>query len=201
MRSVWNILLKGVATVLPVGLTLYLIYWLGISVEKVFRPILTSVLPDQYYIPGMGVITGFVLLFAIGLAVNAWVVRRMFQYGDELLERIPLIKSVYGTLRDFTEYIFVAGQHHKGQPVVLVKFGDARLIGILTSENVDEIPVADQLEDMVAVYFPMSYQIGGYTVYIPRSHIEILDMRLEDAMRDIITAGLSKKGSGKNGRS
>jgi len=200
MRSVWNIILKGIATVLPVGLTLYIIYWLGISVEKIFHLIMSAVLPEQYYHPGMGLVAGFVLLFLIGLAVNAWIVRRLFQFSDELLERIPLIKSVYGTLRDFTEYFFVAGHHHETQPVVLIKFGDVRMIGILTSKNVDEIPASDKLDNMVAVYIPMSYQIGGYTVYVPKTHVEVLDMRFEDAMRDVITAGLSKKGSNKAGR-
>jgi len=196
----WNILLKGIATVLPVGLTLYLIYWLSVSVETLFRPILTAILPKQYYVPGMGLVTGFIILFAIGLAVNAWMVRRLFEYSDELLERIPLIKSVYGTVRDFTKYFFAAGPHHEAQPVVLIKLGEVRLIGIQTSEHVDEIPASDQLEDMVAVYIPMSYQIGGYTVYVPRSHVEKLDMRFEDAMRHVLTAGVSKRGRGNHGR-
>ena len=54
MRHVGNILLKGLAAVLPVGLTLYLVYWLGVSIERMLRPVIVSMVPEEYYWPGMG---------------------------------------------------------------------------------------------------------------------------------------------------
>jgi uncharacterized membrane protein len=192
MRFMWNILLKGLAAVVPVGLTFGLVYWLGVSIERVLRPVITAMVPEQYYWPGMGLVTGLVLLFFIGLAVNAWLVRRLLNVGENVLERIPLIKSIYGALRDFMDYFSTTQQHKDLKQVVMVSLNEAHLIGFLTSEHVTDMPVFSQSDDIVAVYLPMSYQVGGYTVYLPRSRVEPLDMSIEDAMRRVLTAGLSK---------
>jgi len=192
MRHVWNILLKGLAAVLPVGLTLYLVYWLGISIETMLRSVITAIMPEEYYWPGMGLAAGLVLLFIIGIIVNAWLVRHLFRLGEKFLERIPLVKSVYGALRDFMDYFSSTRQRKDLHNVVKVSFGDAHLIGFLTREHLTNMPGLSQSEKMVAVYLPMSYQIGGYTIYLPRSRVEAIDMSFEDAMRMVLTAGLSK---------
>ena len=192
MRHVGNILLKGLAAILPVGLTLYLVYWLGVSIERMLRPIIISMVPEEYYWPGMGLAAGLIVLFIIGIVVNAWIIRHLLRFGEELLERIPLIKTVYGALRDFMDYFSSARQRKDLKNVVRVSFGDAHLIGFLTREHLDDMPGMSQSEAMVAVYLPMSYQIGGYTVYLPRSRVEAIDMSFEDAMRLVMTAGLSK---------
>ena len=193
MKSVWNILFKGLAAVLPVGITIYLVYWLGVSIEKVLRPLILLAVPEHYYWPGMGLVVGLVLLFFVGLAVNAWIVQRLIVIGERLLKRIPLVKSIYSALSDFMEYFTATRQQKDLNNVVVVTFNQMRLIGFLTNEKVNEIPALVNSEDLVSVYLPMSYQIGGYTIYIPNSQIERIDMSVEDAMRLVLTAGLSKQ--------
>ena len=190
-RRVWDTLLKGLAAVLPVTLTLYLVYWTVLFIERIFRRVITLLLPDSLYLPGMGLVVGLVLLFLIGLAVDAWVVRRTLRIGERLLEMIPLVKSVYAALRDFMEYFSSHKKHSGMKQVVMVEFApDIRLVGFVTREHNGDagMPLP---ENMVAVYFPMSYQIGGYTVYIPRSRVEVVNMSIEDAMRMVLTAGVS----------
>jgi len=193
VKSVWNILFKGLAAVLPVGITIYLIYWLGVSIEKVLRPIILFAVPENYYWPGMGLVVGLVLLFFVGLAVNAWIVQRLIRIGERLLKQIPLVKSIYSALSDFMEYFTATRQQKDLKNVVLVTFNNVRLIGFLTNEKVNEIPALANSEELVSVYLPMSYQIGGYTIYIPSSQIKRIDMSVEDAMRLVLTAGLSKQ--------
>ncbi len=202
MSYLWKNVFKGLATVLPVALTLYLIYWLGLNIEKGLHPAITSFVPEEHYLPGMGLVAGVVLLFFIGLAVNAWVVRQLIWLVEKLLERIPLVKSIYGSLHDFMDY-FAAGKSRGGlKQVVLVNFGGARLIGFLTRDQIEDIPglSAPAGDDIVAVYMPLSYQIGGYTLYIPRSQIELVNMSMEDAMRRVLTAELSKSTPGEKNR-
>jgi uncharacterized membrane protein len=194
MHYVWNILLKGLVAVLPVALTLYLVFWLGDVVEHTLRPIITSVVPEPYYLPGMGLIAGLILLFFIGLAVNAWIVQRMLQLGEDILTQIPLVKSVYGTLRDFVSHFSNAHHRRELEQVVVVTINNIRMIGFLTAEHAADFPELPHPEETVAVYMPMSFQIGGYTVYVSRACVEIIDMSVEDAMRRILTAGLSTPG-------
>ena len=73
-----------------------------------------------------------------------------------------------------------------------------RLLGFLTSDHDIDLPDAPLAEDVVAVYLPMSYQIGGYTVYLPTSRVESVDMSIEEAMRRILMAGISRSHDGKN---
>ncbi len=192
MKKIWNLLMKGLAAVLPIGVTIYVVWWLGTSAEELMRDAITLVLPERHYWPGMGLVAGFVLLLGAGLVVNAYVVRWMMRAWDEFLSRIPLVKTVYAALRDLVKFLPGDGKRRDLRRVVLATFGDARLIGFVTRESPPELGGASA--DTVAVYFPMSYQIGGYTVYLPRSRLTQLDMGVEEAMRLVLTGGVSLGG-------
>jgi len=181
MKSIGRILLKGLLTILPIGLTLYFIYWLGFAAESLLSGTLKWLLPNGFYRPGMGLIAGFLVLFIVGLLVNAYVVRRVFGFGESLLLRIPVVKTVFAAIRDLT-----------GLRVVLVNVGSGKVLGFVTQENAI-IPGVDTDEPLVAVYLPMSYQIGGYTLYVPRNRIEPTDLSVEVAMRIVLTGGLQSQ--------
>ncbi len=198
MQLVWNTFLKGLATVLPTALTLYLIYWLGYSIEWFLPPAIIYIVPERYYLPGMGLLAGLGLVLLIGITVNAWVVRRTFSLGEHLLERIPVIKTIYKALHDFMDFFSTMQQHKDLKQVVLVTFDDIRLLGFLTSDNVIDLPGAPLSEGVVAVYLPMSYQIGGYTVYLSTSRVKSVNMSIEEAMRRIFMAGLSRSHDNEN---
>jgi len=192
MKNLWKILLKGIAAVLPIGLTLYFIYWLIVSIEKAAHSLITLILPEQYYVPGMGMVAGILLLFFIGLMVNAWLFKRIIGLGEDLLERIPLIKTVYGGLRDFMDYFSSSPEKKELQKVVMVTLNEIQLIGFVTGE-IGDLEGIDMPEDKVPVYLPLSYQIGGYTVYVSKDKVKVIDMSVEEAMRRVLTAGLSTK--------
>jgi len=198
MRYITNIFLKGLGAVLPVILTFYLLYWLGSSFEQILRPVILFILPDRYYWPGMGLAAALLLLFVVGILVDAWIVQWLFGLGESFLEKIPLVKSVYSSLRDFMSYFAKMRKKGELQNVVSIKLGERRLLGFLTREEVGPlIPGDTLLNDLVAVYLPMSYQIGGFTVYVERDDVEHIEMEVEDAMRLILTGGLSDTGGQK----
>ena len=189
MKQLWNLVLKGLAAVLPISVTIYVVIWLGTSVEAVLRDVITLVLPERHYWPGLGLLIGFVLLVGAGLIVNAYVVRWFLLQWEQFLERIPFVKTVYGAMRDLMKFLPGEGKRRDLQRVVLASFGEAHVMGFVTRESVPELALAD--EGMVAVYFPMSYQIGGYTLYMPRERLKPLDMSVEEGMRLVLTGGIS----------
>lgn len=191
MKKIGKILLQGLVAVLPIGLTLYLILWLIVNVETLFRSVLTVFIPDNFYMPGVGLLFGIVILFIIGLFVNELVVQRVIRYGENLLEKIPLIKSVYAALRDFMDYLSSKKAKDGIKKVVLVRINNIQLIGFVAGST-EDLALSFNTVEKVAVYLPMSYQLGGYTVYVDQSCIESIDMSVEDAMRHVLTAGLSK---------
>jgi len=189
MRKIWNTMLKGLVALLPIGLTVYLVYWLAVAAETLFSRVLKLVIPDIAYWPGLGLITGLLVLFLAGLAVNAYVVRRALRLSDGLFARIPVVKTFYIAIRDFMTFFPSAGKGSDLKRVVLVPFGPGKAIGFVTAESSTALGVA-AAEDLVAVYLPMSYMIGGYTVFLPRHAIEPTSMSVEAGMRVALMGGV-----------
>lgn len=195
MRRLWNTFLKGLAAVLPVAMTLYAVYWLGVNAEAFLGRGLQLILPPHMYRPGMGLAAGFLVVLAAGMLVNAYIVRRAIRLGETLLARIPLVKTIFGALKDLTRFLPAGGGRRDLQRVVMWSFNNARLIGFVTSESVHEQLRGAYGEDVVAVYFPMSYQIGGYTLYLPHSELQPCDLSVEEALRLVLIGGLTSSPS------
>jgi uncharacterized membrane protein len=191
MKQIGGILLKGLVTILPIGLTVYFVYWLGITTESVLSKPIKFLVGDNYW-PGMGVVTGFVILFLVGLAVNAFVVRRVLGLGEDLLLRVPVVKTVYSAIRDMTRLVNTDKKKGDLDRVVTLDYGPGKLIGFVTQEHANTLGIGGG-EDMVAVYLPMSYQIGGYTLYVSRSKVHETDLTVEQAMRIVLTGGVRGK--------
>jgi len=190
-KTISKILLTGFITLLPIVLTIYLLYWLAVSSEQVLGSALKFLLPDASYFPGLGMIAGLVVVFIVGLMMNAYMVRQLFALGEQVLYRLPLIKTVYRAFRDFFDF-FSPKKEQFGQ-VVAVTFNGIELVGFITQENPQRLPESFRNRDSVLVYLPMSYMVGGYTVLIPRSELRPLNMSMEEAMRFVLTAGITGK--------
>ena len=192
LKSISKTLLTGFVTILPVVLTLYLFYWLAVSAESVLGRLIQLMLPDHLYWPGMGVIAGLAVIFAVGLLMHAYVVQRLFARGEQVLYHLPLIKTIYRSIRDFLEY-FSPGREKEFEQVVAVSFGDTgmKVIGFVTQALPENMPEDFREKDSILVYLPLSYMIGGYAVLVPRSAVQPLDMNMEEAMRFTLTAGVT----------
>lgn len=191
MKTLSNVLMKGLAAVLPIGLTIYFVWWLAATAENLMRDVITLVLPERHYYPGMGIFAGLVLLFLVGTAVNQYFVRRTLQFWEEQLQRIPVVKTVYSAVRDIARLLPASGRKRDLQSVVIYQVGDARLIGFVTRDDLPELEAQAGGIDLVAVYIPMSYMIGGYTIFVPKTSVQPLDMPIEAAMRLALTGGVA----------
>ena len=191
MRKIWNTVLKGLVAILPIGLTVYVVYWLAVSAERLFSRVIKLVIPESAYWPGLGLLVGLVTLYFVGLAVNAYFVHRALRLSDQLFARIPVVKTIYLAIRDFTRFFPSSGQASDLRRVVLVQFGPGKVIGFVTAESDVMLrrstPAGD---DMVAVYLPMSYMVGGYTIFLPRELVETTALSVEEGMRIALMGGV-----------
>jgi uncharacterized membrane protein len=192
-RRISRIFLRGLVVILPIVITLALVYWLVLSTEALLGGIVKLVLPDKYYTTGLGVLLGLILIFVAGLTINVWVTRMLIGWAEALMERIPIVKSIYGAVRDLAEFLSGARSGQRFHKVVVVTIGEnMRLMGFVTREDFSDQPAhIGATSDTIAVYLPMSYQIGGFTVFLPRSSVQPIDITIEDAMRYTLTAGMS----------
>jgi len=191
MKSIGRIFLTGVFTILPILATIYLVVWMFAGLERFLGKQLLLLLPDEYYRAGMGLLAALVLIFLIGLLMRAWLFRQLIKTGESLLLKIPLIKVVFRSLKDLFG-LFSDEKSSEALQVVSVQLPgtDMRLLGFLTRSDFSDMPKGVGNEDEVAVYLPMSYQVGGYMVMIPRNRVTPVPMSREEAMRFVLTAGL-----------
>lgn len=185
-------ILTGLITLLPITLTLYLIYWLVVTTEQLLGQQLMQLLPGVTYRPGFGFAIGLMLCFAIGLLMNTYVVRKLFEHAERLFLKLPVVRLVYPPIRDFVDYFSPVKKKDFDQ-VVAVTLADTgmEVIGLVTQSDPQRMPQGLDVEDKVLVYLPMSYMIGGYTVLVPKSAVKSLDMSMDEAMRFILTAGVT----------
>ena len=186
-----RLFLKGLATIIPIALTLIIVFWLAGLAENSFGGLIKFVLPEAWYIRGMGLVLGIVLVTLIGLLSQVYLFRKLIDFGEAILDRMPLVKSVFRATKDFVEY-FSGDDGEKFNQVVLVRHPSGySLLGFITREDFSSLPFGKEGE--VAVYLPLSYQIAGYTLFVPRDWCEPVDMPFEDAVRLILTAAMTRR--------
>lgn len=185
-------ILKGFMVVLPLAVIGATIYWVMHTLESGSGWLLQLILPARLYFPGMGVVVGILLIYLVGLLMSTQTAQNLSSHWENLLEHIPLVKSLYGAVQDMVQF-FSSNTKQRFNKVVSVtlKDSDIRLIGFVTQENLIALPQVTGASDMVVIYLPMSYQIGGYMVLVPRSAVEPINMSIEDASRLVFTAGMS----------
>ena len=194
-RRIFGIFLSGLFAMLPIVVTLAVVMWLVGVAEQSLGGLLRTFLPSHAYLPGMGLLLSLGFIFVVGLLTHAIFFRQVLDWFEVLIDRIPLVKTVFHAVKDLTGFMSRAREGKKkfGQ-VVLVKAPDfpIRMIGFVTVDDLAELDLPGTDGEQVAVYLPMSYQIGGYTVLLPRDYLTPVDMGVEEAMRLVITAGLSR---------
>ena len=197
MKTIGKLVLTGLVTVLPVAVTLYVIWWIGSSAESILGGMLRRVLPEGQYLPGAGLLAGLVLLIVVGLLMRAVVARRLSALFDFQMGRIPLVKTVYGSVGDLLSF-FTKKTKRQVKQVVLVSLEGTpiRALGLVTRVEVPELDPGVEGDPIAAVYVPMSYGIGGFTLLVRSSALTTVSMTVEEAFRFALTAGAP---SGKQG--
>lgn len=194
MQSFNKIFFRGLITLLPIAITIYITYSAVIILENLLGSILRQVLNP--YVPGLGLLLTLVLIFIFGLLLNNFLMARILKFIEDKIIQVPFIKAIYSPLRDLMN-LFNKRETSELQSVVLVNIGPqgAQALGLVTRESFRDIPTLKSTEGKVAVYFPFSYGLGGYTFLVPRSQITKLDIPIEKAMSLAIT-GWVKADSG-----
>jgi len=204
-RRFLRCLVKGFVVVLPILGTLAIGSWLFVLFESILGASLKWALgtgapeaegPWRYvrYYTGMGTLLSLVIIFFVGLFIDVWWVKIVWGWMESLLDRVPFVKSIYGSFRNLIGF-FTSKQHNSASQVVIVKLGGsgAEAMGLVTREDFADLPAGFGGEGVVAVYLPFSYSMSGLTILVRRAEVRRLDMTVEDAMRFAITAGMAVK--------
>jgi len=186
-------MVAGVLVWLPILATIWVVSFMLHIMDRTLLLLPPSYRPQAlvgFALPGAGLVLALAIVLLTGLLVTNLIGRRFVIWGEELLNRIPVVRSIYGGVKSFTESVL--SQSKSFRQVVMVEYPRAGLwsIGFLTSEDVPE--VSERLgEPHVAVYISAALNAtAGYLVIVPRRQMVELDMTVDEAMKMIITCGV-----------
>jgi uncharacterized membrane protein len=182
-----KIILRGFLAIAPIAITIALLVWIYNQFESTFGAFFEDLVGPKYYFKGCGILVALFLFFLTGLLLNNWLVQRIYDWCEEKLKKIPLLKTIYTSVTDLMSF-FHSGQENKKGKVILAEFNGMKMVGIVTRDQFKDLPNGVGNSDEVAVFFPFSYQLGGFTVLLPKSAITPIDMTLEKGLRFCITA-------------
>ncbi|HXB95708.1 MAG TPA: DUF502 domain-containing protein [Puia sp.] len=195
--KLFRLFLQGVLLLAPISVTIWLVVatfrWvdnilpdLVYNIAKLFKAD-SSGLPIR--IPGLGFVVFIGIALLVGYISPSFIVSRVVDFAERLLERTPGIKFIYSTIKDFFEAF--AGNKRKFTKSVLVSIGppDVWQVGFITQEDLHQF----ELQEYVAVYVPQAYAFAGHLYFVMRDRVRILtDISSADAMKFAISGGVSE---------
>jgi Uncharacterized conserved protein len=176
--------LRGLIIVVPIGLTLYILYQAFQRIDRLLN------LPT----PGVGFAITIAGIIAIGALASNFIVHRFLKLTDAVFTRAPLVRLIYSSLRDLLE-AFVGDKKRFDRPVAvsLASGGEVKTLGFITQGDLSFL----SMEGQVAVYLPFAYSMAGTLVIVPASRVEALTIDSASVMALIVSGGISRMAEGK----
>ena len=180
MKRISQYFLQGILFLVPLFVTLYVIYWIFIKIDGVLN------LP----VPGLGFIVTVVFITFIGFAASNFLTQRIVHLVDRTFARLPLIKMIYSAIKDLVN-AFVGDKKSFNRPVqvILEKETNIRLLGFATRENLNSIGI----QDSIAVYLPQAYNFAGNLIVVARDKVIPLNADPGEVMKLIVSGGVSAR--------
>ncbi len=199
-RFLYKTCIRGLLGILPITLSIYVVLWFLHSFGGFTDEVVSYLVPSFKGVPGMGLFVGFWIIFLLGLLFSYKKFTDTFTLLQFPFKRIPLIKTVYSAVEDMMFYFSNEESRNQGRVVMVHLPGsEVQVVGLLTREDLSELNVKSLNDDKVAVFIPMSYALGGYTVFVPRSSVEITELKVDFVMKSALTAWMKKNSSSEHG--
>lgn len=196
-RFISKTFLRGCLTLLPLILTIYPLYYFFSWIDSLTRSLFNWVFPGIPYITGTGIVFGVLAIFLLGLLMSSQFVQRLYYLIETPIRNIPLVKSLYSAIKELIRYLAPTDEE-KAKKVVSVRIPGqpVELIGFVIREDLSDLPDEMEKQDRVAVYIPMSYQIGGFTLFLPNDWLTPLSIPVDDAMKNVLTGWITGEKDG-----
>ncbi len=187
-------LVAGLLIWLPIGVTILVFKVLLDLMDRVLFLVPAAYRPETLFgfrVPGLGAVLALLVLFATGVLAANLLGRRLVLSYETLLARIPLVRSVYGGVKNFAA-VLLSDTRKSFEKVLLIEYPSEGLyrIALQTSEDAHEIAAATG-RDVVTVFVPTSPNAAsGFLVFVPRERVRELTMSVEEALKLIISLGV-----------
>jgi uncharacterized membrane protein len=191
--SLRRYLVAGILIWLPILATLWVVTFFIHIMDETLLLLPSRYRPEAlvgFALPGLGAVFAFIVVLATGLLVTNLIGRQLVAFWEELLNRIPVVRSVYGGVKSFAESVF--SQSNSFRKVVMIEYPRAGIwsLGFMTAEDVPEISRKTHTQHACVYISNALNATAGFLVIVPRSEVVELDMSVDAAMKMIITCGV-----------
>lgn len=195
LQRLRNYLLTGIVIVAPVGITVYLVWSFVTTVDDLVTPFIPAAYKPETYLPfslpGLGLVIVMIALILIGAFAANFFGRALLTVGDELLDRMPVIRSLYATLKQVFQMV-VSSESSSFKEVVLMEYPrpGSWAMGFIINEDTGEV-CERTAPDVVSVFLPtVPLPTSGLVLFIPRKDLIFLDMTVDDGLKFAISGGI-----------
>lgn len=189
-----NYFLTGILVTAPVSLSLYvvwsLIYYIDSSIKQMMPPLLRG-----YWlfakVPGLGILVVMITLTIIGALMAGFVGRAFFRFGERIVERMPLVRGIYGATKQVLETM-LSPKGNSFDRVVLVQYPHPGTwsLGFVTGDALKSIDRVTK-QEMVNVFVPTTpLPTQGFLLFVPLNDIKPLDMSVEQGLKLLVSIGM-----------
>jgi uncharacterized membrane protein len=191
-----NYFLTGLILVGPIYITINLTWWLINWVDDLVRPVIPEAFRTETYlpihVPGLGLIIAFVTLTLLGFLTANLLGRKLVEFGENILNRMPIVRPIYKTMKQIFETLF-SKSGSSFRKVALVEFPAPGMWSLVFLSQAPSREVAARLPgtDHVSAFMPCTPNpTTGFFFYVPRKDIIELDITVESAMTLLMSAGM-----------
>ena len=180
MKKFINYFLQGLLYIVPISVTLYVVYWVFTKID--------GILPFQF--PGLGLIVIIALITFIGFAGSAIITSPINSFFQRLLKKAPLLQTIYSSMKDLMR-TFVGKKKGFNQAVLIKLYENSTIerIGFITNEDLSSLGIKG---GKVLVYLPHSYAFSGQLFVVEKSYITPIDSPSSEIMKLIVSGGVTE---------
>jgi len=198
LSRIFQYFLQGLIILAPISITIFAVFSLFTWIDRILPNLIHNFFPkligaDEFgnpkLAPGIGFGVVMLIVLLVGYVSGTFIVSKLVELFDKILEKTPGIKIIYTTVKDFLEAF--AGNKRKFNKAVLVSIQSNEVwrVGFVTREDLQEFG----LQDYVAVYVPESYAFSGNLYLVNKARVKIIsDISSTDAMKFAITGGVTE---------
>jgi uncharacterized membrane protein len=193
MQKISTTFIRGLIILLPLLITIWLLFFFYNFLDGILGNILSIFLGHHY--PGLGFVLIIALILFVGIISPMLIGKRLITFGDEIMTKVPVVKSIYSSVKQVNDVLFMERETQGFNRACLIEYPRHGIwsIGFVTSDAAGEIEKKAGGHKMINVFIANTpTPATGFLIMVPSGDVKLLDMKIEDAFKYVISGGVLK---------
>jgi len=195
MQKLSAAFIRGLVVLLPLLVTVWLVFFFYNFLDGILGNIITLFIGHR--IPGLGFVLIIALILFTGLISPLIIGKKIIEYGDDLMNNVPVVKSIYSSVKQVNDVLFMEKESKGFHRACLVEYPRKGVwsVGFVTSDAAKEIgeKIGGWRKKMINVFIANTpTPATGFLIVVPAKEVKLLDMKIDDAFKYVISGGVLK---------